>query len=134
MCGVQRRFGLTVPLLRIARIDLHQERAGLHHRARLHRHRGNLTRSLGANLDRVDRLDDAGGFDINDDVLPLHRRGLDLRCLCLLLLAPAEGERCTGEKEERRYAKLHGKWRHGWVSPRVRVRPALPAAPSRHDS
>ena len=68
---------LVVLVLHIAGVDLDDEVSRTHQRARLHRHACDLAAGLGLHFHDVDRLDDAVGLRVNDDVAARDRRGGD---------------------------------------------------------
>src|SRR5262245_17090437 len=88
---IERGLHLVVFVLDVARVDLHDQVAGVDLRARFHRHLGDDARRLGLHFDDRDRLDHAVRLRIDDDVASRDHGSLHGRRL-LLLRASGDGE------------------------------------------
>ena len=79
--GVERRFGLVVPVLHVARVDLDDQIAGIDARAGLDGHLGDDAGRLRFDFDDGDRLDHAIRLRVDDDVATRNGGGLHGRRL-----------------------------------------------------
>ena len=100
LCSAQIGGRLVVLVLHVARIDLHEQLSGLHHRADFNRDLGDLTRGLRFHFDHVDRLDRASRLSVDHDGPTIDHDVTDLRCGVLLRRATGDERAAYGRSDQ----------------------------------